>query len=106
MDYSNLSAADLRKLLAEKDAALEAAQKAAERKVTLKVSELGAISVYGLNARFPLTLYKPQWEKLATLMPEIAKFAEANKDKLSTGKDDPRFLAIRQARAEKAAAQG
>ena len=72
MDYSKLSAEELRKLLAEKDAALEAAQKAAERKITLKVSELGAISVYGLNARFPLTLYKPQWEKLATLMPDQA----------------------------------
>ena len=35
----------------------------AARKVTYKVSDKGAVSVYGLG-RFPTTLYVEQWERL------------------------------------------
>ena len=52
-------------------AQLEAAQaelKAlkAERKGMLrfKVSQKGAVCVYGLNSRYPVTLYANQWERL------------------------------------------
>ena len=34
-----------------------------------KVSEKGGVSVYGLNARFPVTLYVEQWERLLAFAP-------------------------------------
>ncbi len=45
--------------------------------LSLKVSEKGAVSVYGLG-RFPITLYKEQWEKLLTLSDQIRKFITDN----------------------------
>jgi hypothetical protein len=49
------------------------------RKISMKVSEKGALSLYGLG-RFPVTLYRTQWERL--LAPEQVKatlaFIEAN----------------------------
>lgn len=60
-------------------AMLLAAQKQTERKITCKVSDKGALSVYGLG-RFPVTLYRSQWERL--LAPDTAQsigaFIEAN----------------------------
>ena len=47
-----------------------------------KVSEKGAISVYGLQ-RMPVTLYVEQWERLMRNVDELTKFAAANADKLS-----------------------
>jgi hypothetical protein len=43
------------------------------RAVSLKVSEKGGVSVYGLG-RFPVTLYKEQWTKLLTMADEIRAF--------------------------------
>jgi hypothetical protein len=43
------------------------------RSVTLKVSEKGGVSVYGLG-RFPVTLYKEQWTKLLAIADEIRAF--------------------------------
>lgn len=48
----------------------------------IKVSEKGAVSVYGLG-RFPVTLYAAQWEKLNALMPEIGKFIADNAASIS-----------------------
>ena len=47
----------------------------------LKVSEKGAVSVYGLG-RFPVTLYKEQWEKLLAMSDEIKGFIAENRDRL------------------------
>ena len=44
----------------------EALKKPARGQISLKVSEKGALSVYGLG-RFPVTLYREQWEKLWAL---------------------------------------
>ena len=52
--------AELEKMQAELKE-LKAQQK---NKLRLKVSQKGAISVYGLQARFPITLYKGQWERV------------------------------------------
>ena len=41
--------------------------------MTLKVSEKGGMSVYGLG-RFPVTLYKEQWEKLLAMADDIRAF--------------------------------
>jgi hypothetical protein len=43
------------------------------RGVSLKVSEKGGVSVYGLG-RFPVTLYKEQWTKLLAMADEIRAF--------------------------------
>ena len=43
------------------------------RGVSLKVSEKGGVSVYGLG-RFPVTLYKEQWQKLLDMSDEIRAF--------------------------------
>ena len=52
-------------------------------KLTLKVSEKGAISIYGLG-RFPITLYKSQFDKLNEAWPEVQAFAKANAAMLTT----------------------
>jgi hypothetical protein len=49
--------------------------------MSMKVSEKGAVSVYGLG-RFPVTLYKEQWERLLQSGEEIRKFIADNDDKL------------------------
>jgi hypothetical protein len=45
--------------------------------LSLRVSEKGALSVYGLG-RFPVTLYREQWEKLLGLADEIRRFIQEN----------------------------
>jgi hypothetical protein len=47
----------------------------------MKVSEKGAVSVYGLG-RFPVTLYQEQWVKLLGMADEIKQFIEENKGRL------------------------
>jgi len=59
----------------------EALKKALRATISLKVSEKGALSVYGLG-RFPVTLYKGQWERLLATADQIRTFIEANQDKL------------------------
>ena len=51
------------------------------RAVSLKVSEKGGVSVYGLG-RFPVTLYKEQWAKLLDMAGEIRAFLKENDSKL------------------------
>jgi len=45
--------------------------------VALKVSEKGALSVYGMG-RFPVTLYREQWEKLLDMKDVILHFIQEN----------------------------
>lgn len=52
-----------------------------QRKASMKVSEKGAVSVYGLG-RFPVTLYKEQWEKLLAMADDIRAFIAENEHKL------------------------
>jgi len=47
------------------------------RGVSLKVSEKGGVSVYGMG-RFPITLYKEQWLKLLDMSDEIRTFIQEN----------------------------
>ena len=49
--------------------------------LSLKVSEKGGVSVYGLG-RFPVTLYKEQWLKLLGMADEIRAFIAENDGKL------------------------
>jgi hypothetical protein len=61
--------AELERLRAEN----EALKRRATKGVTLKVSEKGGMSVYGLG-RFPVTLYKEQWKKLLGMADDIRTF--------------------------------
>ena len=72
--------AQLEALRAE-NAALKAA-KSAPRSLTMKVGEKGGLCVYGLG-RFPVTLYRQQWERLISHVPQIEAFIAANADKLT-----------------------
>jgi hypothetical protein len=49
----------------------------------LKVSEKGALSLYGVG-RFPVTLYKEQWVKVLEKADEIRAFIVANDSVLKT----------------------
>ena len=71
--------AELERLRAEN----EALKKTKQKGLTLKISEKGGLSVYGLG-RFPVTLYKEQWLRLLDMADEIRTFIEANGDKLKT----------------------
>ena len=53
------------------------------RSVSLKVSEKGGVSVYGLG-RFPVTLYKEQWTKLLAMADEIRVFLKEHDAELKT----------------------
>ena len=55
----------------------EALKKSSARQITMKVSEKGGLSVYGLG-RFPVTLYKEQWLKLLDMTEAIRQFITAN----------------------------
>ena len=56
-------------------------KRTANRGVSLKVSEKGGLSVYGLG-RFPVTLYKEQWTKLLDMADDIRAFIRANESSL------------------------
>ena len=51
------------------------------RRLTLKVSEKGAVSLYDMG-RFPVTLYKEQWLKILDMADTIRAFIAANDAKL------------------------
>lgn len=61
----------------------EALKRSSARGLSMKVSEKGGISVYGLG-RFPVTLYKEQWVRLLDASEDIRAFIRANEDKLKT----------------------
>src|SRR5690242_5738293 len=65
--------AEIERLRAEN----EALKKPARGQMSLKVSEKGALSVYGLG-RFPVTLYREQWDKLLGMADEIRNFIREN----------------------------
>jgi hypothetical protein len=64
--------------LRSENAALKGGRRAG---VTFRVSEKGAVSVYGLG-RFPVTLYQEQWDKLLNATDELRAFIDANRDRL------------------------
>jgi hypothetical protein len=69
--------AEVEKLKAE-NAALKSRP---ARAISMKVSEKGGLSVYGLG-RFPVTLYQEQWTKLLEMAEEIRAFIRENEGKL------------------------
>ena len=65
--------AEIERLRAEN----ETLKKPVRGQMSLKVSEKGALSVYGLG-RFPVTLYREQWEKLLAMSDQIRQFIQDN----------------------------
>ena len=59
----------------------ESLKKGAAKGISLKVSEKGGVSVYGMG-RFPVTLYKEQWLKLLDMGDDIRRFISENESKL------------------------
>jgi hypothetical protein len=55
----------------------EALKRPTRGQISMRVSEKGGLSVYGLG-RFPVTLYREQWEKLIGMAAEIKQFIEDN----------------------------
>jgi hypothetical protein len=70
---------EVERLRAENEA-LKARQRSSGT-LTFKVSEKGAVSVYGLG-RFPVTLYQEQWDKLLAAIGELRAFIDANRERL------------------------
>ena len=58
-----------------------ALKKGAATGISMKVSEKGGLSVYGMG-RFPITLYKEQWLKLLDMSDGIRAFIVANEKTL------------------------
>ncbi len=71
--------AELERLRAEN----ERLKKSSRSNVGMKVSEKGALSVYGMG-RFPVTLYKEQWLRLLAMADDIKAFIESNNERLKT----------------------
>lgn len=78
----DLSQTDLLARIADLEAANAKLKAGRNSKLTLKVSKAGAVSVYGMG-RWPVTLYRGQWERLLTAKDDIVAFIEANGDLLS-----------------------
>lgn len=58
-------------------------QASTERDCAMKVGAKGGVSVYGLG-RFPVTLYKEQWEKLLAAEADIRRFLLDHQSELAT----------------------
>jgi len=69
--------AELERLRAENDRL----KRTQVRGISLKVSEKGGVSVYGMG-RFPVTLYKEQWTKLLDMAEEIRAFIRDHESEL------------------------
>ncbi len=72
---------DLRAELERLRAENEALKAKTTRATSIRVSEKGGVSVYGLG-RFPVTLYKEQWLKLLAMADDIKRFIAENEAKL------------------------
>ena len=77
-DLSALSADQLRAMVLAM-----AEQSTGNRPITCKVSEKGALSIYGLSSRFPVTLYKSQFDRLDAAWPQVQAFVKANAPRFS-----------------------
>ena len=90
---NGFAAMELQKGMEDRIAELEAAaaelkalKAEAKKMLRLKVSTKGAVSVYGLNSRFPLTLYANQWERLieeVIASGQMGAFIDANNAELA-----------------------
>jgi hypothetical protein len=57
-------------------------KEARNAKISFKVSEKKAVSCYGMG-RFPITLYKGQWERLIEVIPQLQAFIAEHASELA-----------------------
>lgn len=74
---------ELRQELEKLKAENETLKARSSKGISMKVSEKGGLSVYGMG-RWPVTLYKEQWLKLLDMSDDIRKFIQDNDAKLKT----------------------
>jgi hypothetical protein len=72
---------ELKAKIAELEAENTRLKEKGPRSLTLKVSEKGGVSLYGMG-KFPVTLYKEQWIKVLDFADEIRKFIQDNDSRL------------------------
>jgi hypothetical protein len=65
----------------------ERLKKRTDKPTSLRVSEKGGVSVYGLG-RFPVTLYKEQWRRLLDMADDIREFIKENEPRLKAKGDE------------------
>lgn len=70
------------KALAAENAKLKEANQPKARALSLKVSQKGAISIYGMG-RFPVTLYASQWLRILGIADQIVKFVDDHRSELA-----------------------
>ncbi len=80
---SDMTPEEMKKELERLQAENATLKKRSEKGLSLKVSQKGGVSVYGLG-RFPVTLYKEQWEKLLEMTDDIRTFIQENEAQLKT----------------------
>ena len=76
-----MSEEDLKAELAKLKAENESLKKSSARGISLKVSQKGAVSLYGMG-RFPVTLYKEQWLKILDMSDVVRNFISENNSQL------------------------
>lgn len=74
---------DLQKEIERLKAENEKLKKTPTKGLSFRVSEKGAVSVYGMG-RFPVTLYKEQWTRLLAMKDDLLAFIKENESRLKT----------------------
>jgi hypothetical protein len=73
---------DLKQRIAELEGQLES-EKAKQKKDTyLKVSQKGAVSLYGIR-RFPVTFYQEEWDRILGMADDIRSFITEHEAELT-----------------------
>lgn len=65
------------------EAQVQRLTKVSAAKLRFKVGEKGGVSVFGINSRFPVTLYKDQWHRLIEAIPALQAFMLEHNSELS-----------------------
>lgn len=79
---------EVARLMAE-NAALKAKALSPKKGLTLKISErTGCVSIGGLTAQFPVSLYGDQWKRLNEFMPTIMEYIKTNAALLPKDKEE------------------
>ena len=81
---TQMSEEQMKRELARLRAENTALKQTSAKGLSMKISEKGGLSIYGLG-RFPVTLFKEQWKKLLDLKKDILAFLGANDAQLKTG---------------------
>lgn len=79
---------EMQAMISKLQAENEALRKSKQSRLTLKIGAKGGLSLYGLG-RFPITLYREQWERVLGMADEIKAFIKANEKDLTLKADKP-----------------